>query len=310
MKKAKQILYKEKARNALVNGMMVMVKAVSATLGPKGRNVVLEKKYSSPQIINDGVSIAKEIELLNNIQNTGISLIRQAALKTNEVAGDGTTTATVLAYAIVKEGMKNLVVGANPVSLKIGLEKALQFLLTQIYEYAIPVETLTSISNVAAIASGNDPEIGKMITNALEKVGKNGLISLDEGRKMYTELELSEGMRFDKGFFSDYFITNADRMDARLENPYILVTEKKISLSREDLIPILEKIILKKKSLVIIAPEIDADPLQTLVVNNLRNVIRSVAVRAPSFGQRRKAILQDIAIFTQAHFISEDSPVK
>lgn len=310
MKKAKQILYKEKARNALVNGMMVMVKAVSATLGPKGRNVVLEKKYSSPQIINDGVSIAKEIELLNNIQNTGISLIRQAALKTNEVAGDGTTTATVLAYAIVKEGMKNLVVGANPVSLKIGLEKALQFLLTQIYEFAIPVETLASISNVAAIASGNDPEIGKMITNALEKVGKNGLISLDEGRKMYTELELSEGMRFDKGFFSDYFITNADRMDARLENPYVLVTEKKISLSREDLIPILEKIILKKKSLVIIAPEIDSDPLQTLVVNNLRNVIRSVAVRAPSFGQRRKAILQDIAIFTQAHFISEDSPVK
>ena len=305
--KAKKIFYKEEARNALINGMQIMVEAVSVTLGTKGRNVVLEKKYASPQIINDGVSIAKEIELANNIQNTGVSLIRQAALKTNEVAGDGTTTATVLAYAIVKEGMKNLLVGANPISLKIGLEKGLQFLINQIYEYSLPVETLISIANVAAIASGNDLEIGKMITNALEKVGKNGLISLEEGKKMYTELELSEGMRFDKGFFSDYFITNPEKMDVVFENPFLLITDKKISLLRQDLIPILEKISKQKRPLVIITPDIDKEPLQALIVNKLRNVINVVAVRAPSFGQRRKAILQDISIFTQADLISDDT---
>lgn len=210
-----------------MNGMGIMVEAVSLTLGPKGRNVVLEKKYGSPQIINDGVSIAKEIELLDNIENTGVSLIRQAASKTNDVAGDGTTTATVIAYAIVKEGMKNLTAGANPISLKIGLEKALQFLVWQIDEYSRPVKDLRSIYQVASISSGNDPEIGEMISNALSKVGKDGIISLEEGKSTFIELEISEGMRFDKGFISPYFITDSERMEVIFENPYILITDKK-----------------------------------------------------------------------------------
>jgi chaperonin GroEL len=305
--KGKKILYKEDARKALINGMSIMVEAVSVTLGPKGRNVVLEKKYGSPQIINDGVSIAKEIELLDNIQNTGVSLIRQAASKTNDVAGDGTTTATVLAYAIVKEGMKNLLAGANPISLKIGLEKALQFLITQIYDYSVPVEDLKSISNVATISSGNDPEIGKMIANALEKVGKDGIISLEEGKSTFIELEISEGMRFDKGFISPYFITNPDRMEVIFENPFILITDKKITLIKQDLIPILEQVARAKRPLLIIAADIEKEALTTLILNKLRNIVNVAAVRAPSFGQRRKPILQDIAILTQGQFISEDT---
>jgi len=303
----KKILYKEEARSALTYGMSIMVEAVAATLGPKGRNVVLEKKYGSPQIINDGVTIAREIELLDNTENTGVSLIRQAASKTNDVAGDGTTTATVLAYAIVLEGIKNLTAGANPISLKIGLEKALQYLITQIYEYSLPIEDLKSISQVAAISAGNDVEIGEMIASALEKVGKDGIISLEEGKSTTIELEITEGMRFDKGFISPYFITNPERMQVIFENPYILITDKKISLVKQDLIPILEQVARSKRAFLVIASDIEKEALTTLILNKLKNVVNVAAVRAPSFGQRRKPILQDIAILTGGEFISEEA---
>lgn len=303
----KKILYKDDARRALMHGMSIMVEAVSVTLGPKGRNVVLEKKMGQPQIINDGVTIAREIELLDNIENTGVSLIRQAASKTNDVAGDGTTTATVLAYAMVREGMKNLTAGANPVSLKIGMEKALKFLIAQINEYARPVEDLKSISQVASISAGNDPEIGDMIADALDKVGKDGVISLEEGKSTTIDLEISEGMRFDKGFISPYFITNPERMEAVLENPYILITDKKITLVKQDLIPILEQVARTKRPLLIIAADVEKEALTTLILNKLRNIINVVAVRAPAFGSLRKPILDDIAILSDGKLITDDT---
>ena len=303
----KKILYKDDARRALMHGMGIVVEAVSVTLGPKGRNVVLEKKMGQPQIINDGVSIAREIELLDNIENTGVSLIRQAASKTNDVAGDGTTTATVLAYAMVREGMKNLTAGANPVSLKIGMEKALKFLIAQINEYARPVEDLKSISQVASISAGNDPEIGDMIAGALDKVGKDGVISLEEGKSTTIDLEISEGMRFDKGFISPYFITNPERMEAVLEDPYILITDKKITLVKQDLIPILEQVARTKRPLLIIAADVEKEALTTLILNKLRNIINVVAVRAPAFGALRKPILDDIAILADGKLITDDT---
>lgn len=266
----KKILYKDEARRALITGMSVMVEAVSVTLGPKGRNVVLEKVAGSPQIINDGVSIAREIELENNIENTGVSLIRQAASKTNDVAGDGTTTATVLAYSMVCEGMKNLTAGANPISLKMGMEKALNFLTDQINEYSKPVEDVKSIAQVAAISAGNDKEIGAMIASALDKVGKDGVISLEEGKSTVIELEISEGMRFEKGFISPYFITNPERMEVVLENPYILITDKKITLVKQDLIPILEQVARTKRPLFIIAADVEKEALTTLILNKLK----------------------------------------
>ena len=303
----KKILYKDDARKALMNGMNIMVEAVSVTLGPKGRNVVLERKYGSPQIINDGVTIAREIELADNIQNTGVSLIRQAASKTNDVAGDGTTTATVLAYAKVREGMRNLTAGANPISLKIGMEKALQFLIANINEYSKPVEDLKAISQVAAISAGNDNEIGQMIASALDKVGKDGVISLEEGKSTTIELEISEGMRFEKGFISPYFITNPERMEVVFDNPYILITDKKISLVKQDLIPTLEQVARTKRSLLIIAADVEKEALTTLILNKLRNIINVAAVRAPSFGQRRRPILEDIAILTEGQVITEET---
>ena len=284
-----------------------MVEAVSVTLGPKGRNVVLEKVAGSPQIINDGVSIAREIELENNIENTGVSLIRQAASKTNDVAGDGTTTATVLAYSMVCEGMKNLTAGANPISLKMGMEKALNFLTDQINEYSKPVEDVKSIAQVAAISAGNDKEIGAMIASALDKVGKDGVISLEEGKSTVIELEISEGMRFEKGFISPYFITNPERMEVVLENPYILITDKKITLVKQDLIPILEQVARTKRPLFIIAADVEKEALTTLILNKLKNIIEVAAVRAPSFGNRRKPILEDIAILTEGEVITEDT---
>ena len=303
----KKILYKDEARRALITGMSVMVEAVSVTLGPKGRNVVLEKVAGSPQIINDGVSIAREIELENNIENTGVSLIRQAASKTNDVAGDGTTTATVLAYSMVREGMKNLTAGANPISLKMGMEKALNFLTDQINEYSKPVEDVKSIAQVAAISAGNDKEIGEMIASALDKVGKDGVISLEEGKSTVIELEISEGMRFEKGFISPYFITNPERMEVVLENPYILITDKKITLVKQDLIPILEQVARTKRPLFIIAADVEKEALTTLILNKLKNIIDVAAVRAPSFGNRRKPILEDIAILTEGEVITEDT---
>ena len=306
----KKILYKEKARQALERGMGIMAEAVAVTLGPKGRNVVLEKKYGAPQIINDGVTIAKEIELTDHIENTGVSLLRQAASKTNDVAGDGTTTATVLAYAIVKQGMKNVAAGANPISLKLGIEKATKYLTTQILQYSRPIENNTAIAQIASISAGNDTEVGAMIAGALDKVGRDGIISLEEGKGISTELEITEGMRFDKGFISPYFITNTERMEVEYENCYILITDKKITLVQQDLLPILEKIAPTKHPLLIIAEDVEKEALATLVLNKLRNILNVVAVRAPGFGDFRKSLLEDISILTGGTLITEDTGLK
>ena len=303
---AKKILYQEHARQALEKGMKILVEAVSVTLGPKGRNVVLDKKYGSPQIINDGVSIAKEIELKDNIFNTGVSLIRQAASKTNDVAGDGTTTATVLAYAIVKKGMKNVAAGSNPISLKFGLEKATKYLTNQILDYSRPIEDNTAIEQVATISSGNDKEIGSMIAQALKTVGRDGIISLEESNNTFIELAITEGMRLDKGFISPYFITNPEKAEAEYENPFILITNKKLTLVQQDLIPILEKVAFTKRPLLIIAEDIEKEALSTLVLNKLRGIVNVVAIRAPGFGDFRKALLEDIAILTGGTLITEE----
>eukprot|EP00553_Chaetoceros_curvisetus_P005357 CAMPEP_0204621850 /NCGR_PEP_ID=MMETSP0717-20131115/7500_1 /ASSEMBLY_ACC=CAM_ASM_000666 /TAXON_ID=230516 /ORGANISM="Chaetoceros curvisetus" /LENGTH=508 /DNA_ID=CAMNT_0051636373 /DNA_START=128 /DNA_END=1654 /DNA_ORIENTATION=- len=284
-----------------------MVEAVSVTLGPKGRNVVLEKNYGSPQIVNDGVTIAKEIKLEDHIENTGVSLIRQAAAKTNDVAGDGTTTATVLAYAMVKEGLKNVAAGANPISIKLGMEKATQYLVTQINEFAQPVEDIQAIQQVASISAGNDEIIGSLIADALAKVGKEGVISLEEGKGISTELEITEGMKFEKGFISPYFITNTDKMEVSYENPYILLTDKKITLVQQDLLPILEQLTKTKRPLLIIAEDVEKEALATLILNKLRGIVNAVAVRAPGFGELRKLMLQDIAVLTGGTVITQDA---
>jgi len=304
---AKKILYQDNARRALERGMEIIVEAVSITLGPKGRNVVLEKAYSSPQIVNDGVTIAKEINLKDHIENTGVSLIRQAASKTNDVAGDGTTTATVLAYAMVKEGLKNVAAGANPISLKLGMEKAGQYLVTQINEFAQPVENIQSIQHVASISAGNDEIIGSLISDALAKVGKEGIISLEEGKGVITELEITEGMKLEKGFISPYFVTNSDKMEISYDNPYILLTDKRITLVQQDLLPILEQITKTKRPLLIIAEDIEKEALATLILNKLRGIVNVAAVRAPGFGELRKQLLADIAILTGAHVITQDA---
>ena len=284
-----------------------MVEAVSVTLGPKGRNVVLEKKYGSPQIINDGVTIAKEINLVDHIENTGVSLIRQAASKTNEVAGDGTTTATVLAYAMVKEGLKNVAAGANPISIKLGMEKATQYFITQINEFAQPVEDIQEIEHVASISAGNDHIIGSLIADALNKVGKEGVISLEEGKGITTELEITEGMKLEKGFVSPYFVTNTDKMEVSYENPYILLTDKRITLVQQDLLPVLEQVTKTKRPLLIIAEDIEKEALATLILNKLRGIVNVVAIRAPGFGDFRKQILSDIAILTNGTVITQDA---
>jgi chaperonin GroEL len=304
---SKKILYQDNARRALERGMEIMVEAVSVTLGPKGRNVVLEKNYGSPQIVNDGVTIAKEIKLQDHIENTGVSLIRQAASKTNDVAGDGTTTATVLAYAMVKEGLKNVAAGANPISIKLGMEKATQYLVNQINEFAQPVEDIQSIQQVASISAGNDNVIGSLIADALSKVGKDGVISLEEGKGINTELEITEGMKFEKGFISPYFITNTDKMEVLYDNPYILLTDKKITLVQQDLLPILEQITKTKRPLLIIAEDVEKEALATLILNKLRGIVNAVAVRAPGFGELRKLMLQDIAVLTGGTVITQDA---
>lgn len=304
---SKKILYKDNARRALETGMQVMVEAVSVTLGPRGRNVVIQKRYGSPQIINDGVTIAKEINLKNPIQNTGISLIRQAASKTNDVAGDGTTTSTLLAYTIVHEGMKNVTAGINPISLKIGIEKATKYIVEQINEFAKPIENLNSIVQVATISAGNDLEVGTMIADALKKVGRDGLISLEESRSTETELEVTEGMRFEKGYISPYFVTHPAKMETILDNPYILLTDKKITLVKQDLIPILEQITATKRPLLIIAEDIEKEALATLVLNKLRKITNVAAVRAPGFAQRKKDNLEDLTVLTNGTLISEDA---
>ena len=306
---AKRIIYNENARRALERGIDILAEAVAVTLGPKGRNVVLEKKFGAPQIVNDGVTIAKEIELEDHIENTGVALIRQAASKTNDAAGDGTTTATVLAHAMVKEGLRNVAAGTNAISLKRGIEKATAYLVEQIAEHARPVEDSKAIAQVGAISAGNDDEVGAMIAEAMEKVGREGVISLEEGKSMTTELEVTEGMRFDKGYISPYFATDTERMEAVLDEPFILLTDKKITLV-QDLVPVLEQVARSGRPLLIIAEDIEKEALATLVVNRLRGVLNVAAVKAPGFGDRRKAMLEDIAVLTGGQVITEDTGLK
>ena len=306
---AKRIIYNEQARRALERGIDILAESVAVTLGPKGRNVVLEKKFGAPQIINDGVTIAKEIELEDNIENTGVALIRQAASKTNDAAGDGTTTATVLAHAMVKAGLRNVAAGANAITLKKGIDKATGFLVTKIQEQAKPISDSNAIAQCGTIAAGNDEEVGQMIANAMDKVGKEGVISLEEGKSMTTELEVTEGMRFDKGYISPYFATDTERMEAVLDEPYILLTDKKIGLV-QDLVPVLEQIAKTGKPLLIIAEDIEKEALATLVVNRLRGVLNVAAVKAPGFGDRRKAMLEDMAVLTNGQLITEDAGLK
>ncbi len=306
---AKRIIYNENARRALEKGMDILAESVAVTLGPKGRNVVLEKKFGAPQIVNDGITIAKEIELEDHVENTGVALIRQAASKTNDAAGDGTTTATVLAHAMVKEGLRNVAAGANPIAIKRGVDKAAHFLVEKIAAHARQIEDSKAIAQVGSISSGNDEEVGQMIAEAMDKVGKEGVISLEEGKSMQTELEITEGMRFDKGYISPYFATDMERMEAVLEEPQILLTDKKIALV-QDLVPILEQVARSGKPLLILAEDIEKEALATLVVNRLRGVLNVAAVKAPGFGDRRKAMLEDIAVLTGGQVISEDAGLK
>jgi len=306
---AKRIIYNEQARRALERGIDILAEAVAVTLGPKGRNVVLEKKFGAPQIINDGVTIAKEIELEDHIENTGVALIRQAASKTNDAAGDGTTTATVLAHAMVKAGLRNVAAGSNAITLKRGIEKASDFLVKKIEEQAKPITDSKAIAQVGSISAGNDEEVGQMIADALDKVGKEGVISLEEGKSMTTELEVTEGMRFDKGYISPYFATDTERMEAVLDEPYILLTDKKIGLV-QDLVPVLEQIARTGKPLLIIAEDIEKEALATHDVNRLRGVRNVAAVKAPGFGDLRKAMLEDMAVLTNGQLITEDAGLK
>jgi chaperonin GroEL len=305
---AKQIAFDEDARRALERGANVVARAVKVTLGPRGRNVVLDKKWGSPTITKDGVTVAKEIELENPYENMGAQLVKEVASKTNDVAGDGTTTATVLAQAILAEGLKNVAAGANPIALKRGIDLAVERAIEEIKKLSIPVSTAEEVANVAAIA-GNDREIGKMIAEAMDKVGKDGVITVEESKGTGDALEVVEGMQFDKGYISAYMVTDPERMEARFENPLILIHEKKISAAA-DLIPVLEKVASARRPLVIIAEDVDGDALATLVVNKIRGIVQSVAVKAPGFGDRRKAMLEDIATLTGGKFISEDLGIK
>ncbi|PTQ56208.1 MAG: Heat shock protein 60 family chaperone GroEL [Candidatus Carbobacillus altaicus] len=301
---AKDIRFGEDARRAMLRGVDALANAVKVTLGPKGRNVVLEKKYGSPLITNDGVTIAKEVELKDPYENMGAQLVKEVATKTNDVAGDGTTTATVLAQAMIREGLKNVTAGANPMVIRRGIEKAVAKAVEEIKKIAKPVEGKSSITQVAAI-SANDEEIGKLIAEAMEKVGNDGVITVEESKGFQTELDVVEGMQFDRGYVSPYMVTNTDRMEAELENPYILITDKKIS-SIQDILPLLEKVVQQGRQLLIIAEDVEGEALATLVVNKLRGTFTAVAVKAPGFGDRRKAMLEDIAILTGGQVITED----
>src|SRR5437667_5180196 len=304
----KIIAFDEQARRALESGMNQLADAVRVTLGPKGRNVVLEKKWGAPTITNDGVSIAKEIELEDPNEKIGAELVKEVAKKTDDVAGDGTTTATVLAHSMVKEGLRNVAAGANPMSLKRGIERGVELAVESIKNQAKEIETPDEIAQVAAISAGDD-EIGRQIAEAMDKVGKDGVITVEESNTFGMELELVEGMRFDKGYISPYFITDAERMEAVVEEPYVLLANQKIS-SVKDLLPVLEKVMQSGKPLVVIAEDVEGEALATLVVNKIRGTFRSVAVKAPGFGDRRKAMLQDIAILTGGQVISEEVGLK
>jgi len=306
---AKLVSLDMEARTALIKGLDIVADTVKITLGPRGRNIVLEKKFGAPVITNDGVTIAKEIDLEDPFENMGAQLVKEVASKTNDVAGDGTTTATVLAQALVHEGLKNIVAGANPMYIKRGIEKAVEKIVDELKKIAKPIETKDDIAHVAAISANNDDEIGKLIAEAMDKVGKDGVITVEESQGITTTLELVEGMQFDRGYLSAYMITDPERMEAVLEEPYILITDRKIS-AVNDILPILEKVVQTGKPLVIIAEDVEGEALATLVVNKLRGVFQSLAVKAPGFGDRRKEMLQDIAILTGGEFISEETGTK
>ncbi len=301
---AKQISYEEDARRSLKKGIDSLAAAVKITLGPKGRNVVLDKKWGPPTITNDGVTIAKEIELEEPFENIGAQLIKEVATKTNDIAGDGTTTAVVLAQSMLHEGMKNVTAGANPMALKRGIEKALNTAVVEIKKLSSPVAGKEQISQVASISAA-DKEIGDLIANVMEKVGKDGVITVEESKGIKFEIEYVEGMQFDRGYISPYFITNADRMETILEDPYILITDKKIS-AVSDILPLLEKLLQVSKTFMVISEDVDGEALATMVVNKLRGTINCLAVKAPGFGDRRKAMLEDIAILTGGRVISEE----
>jgi chaperonin GroEL len=306
---AKQIIYGEEARRALLRGVDKLANAVKVTLGPKGRNVVLDKKFGAPTITKDGVSVAKEIELEDPFENMGAQIIKEVASKTADVAGDGTTTATALAQAIVREGLKNVTAGANPMALKRGIDKAVEVVVGELKKISTPTKGKHEIAQVATISANGDKKVGEIIAEAMEKVGKDGVITVEEAKGIETTLEVVEGMQFDQGYLSPYFVTNADRMEVELENPYILIHEKKIA-SMKDLLPVLEKVVQKGRPLLILAEDVEGEALATLVVNKIRGTFVCAAVKAPGFGDRRKAMLDDIAILTGGKSITEDLGVK
>ena len=301
---AKEIKFNEEARKGMEAGINKLSNTVKVTLGPKGRNVVLDKKFGSPLITNDGVTIAREIELEDPYENMGAQLVKEVATKTNDVAGDGTTTATLLAQAIIREGLKNVAAGANPMIIQKGIKKAVDKAVEGIKEFSKPVETKESIAQVASISAA-DEEVGKLISDAMKKVGKDGVITVEESRSMGTTLEVVEGMQFDRGYVSPYMVTNTEKMEAELEDPYILITDKKIT-NIQEVLPVLEQIVQQGKPLLIIADDVEGEAMATLVVNKLRGTFNCVAVKAPAFGDRRKDMLQDIAILTGGTVISED----
>jgi chaperonin GroEL len=306
---AKEMKFREEARNAMLQGVNVLANAVGVTLGPKGRNVVLGKKFGSPVITKDGVTVAKEIDLKDKYENMGAQMVREVAVKTNDTAGDGTTTATILAQAIFRQGVKNVTAGANPMSLQRGIHLATDVVVGELQRMSKKVKGKEDLKSVATVSANNDAEIGSLISEAMEQVGKDGVVTVEESKTLQTELDIVEGMQFDRGYLSPYFVTNPDRMEAVLEEPYILLHEKKISAMR-DLIPVLEQTAGQGRSLLIIAEDIEGDALATLVVNKLRGTIKVCAVKAPAFGDRRKAILEDLAILTGGRVITEELGIK
>ena len=306
---AKRIVFEEEARKSLLKGIDAVADAVKVTLGPKGRNVILQKKFGAPQIVNDGVTIAKEIELQDGLENAGAQLLKEVSSKTNDVAGDGTTTASVLAQAIVREGLKNLTAGANPMSMKRGIDKAVDIAINKIRDLSKSVSTKEEIAQVAGISAGNNSEIGELIAEAMEKVGHDGVITVEESKSFGTNLKVVEGMQFDKGYISPYFVTDPERMECVLEDAYVLCVNKKINLIA-DLVPVLEQVARDGRSLLLIAEDVEGEALATLVVNTMRKVLRAVAVKAPGFGDRRKAMLEDIAILTGGQMFTEELGIK
>ena len=306
---AKELKFREEARNAMLQGVDTLANVVRVTLGPKGRNVILGKKFGSPVITKDGVTVAKEIELKNKYENMGAQMVREVAVKTNDKAGDGTTTATVLAQAIFREGVKNVAAGANPMGLQRGIQLATDLVVAELERMSKKIKNKEELTNVATVSANNDREIGHLISEAMERVGKDGVVTVEESKTLQTELDIVEGMQFDRGYSSPYFITNADRMEAILDEPFILLHEKKISNMRE-LLPLLEQTVSAGRALLIITEDIEGDALATLVVNRLRGTIKVCAVKAPAFGDRRKAILEDLAILTGGRVITEDLGIK